>query len=151
MGSKRLLFIIVAIVVAMICVGTIGVRSFVQSVYRERSCEWANIDNIEMHARIDIPSNTDCDCNFDTSANVKTAVFTLGEDVNFREYIASNKLKKVISAENLQYSDFVAFEDYKGKNITGLYYRSDNNYDSGYHLTLDTIEGKLWISIKYKR
>ena len=42
----------------------IGLRTLVMSIANQRTCEWANIDNIELNARIDVPLIIDSDCEY---------------------------------------------------------------------------------------
>src|SRR5690606_41043401 len=53
----------------------------------------SNIDNIEMHARIDIPEIESCECEYDEIFNVKKSTFTLLADMDPEEYIRKNKLE----------------------------------------------------------
>ncbi len=61
MNKTKIILLVVAIIVAMVSLGFMGLRAFTTKVMESRSCDWANIDNIEMRARIDIPVIDDCD------------------------------------------------------------------------------------------
>src|SRR6478735_12009296 len=85
-----------------------GFRGFVNSIRNQRTCEWANIDNIELHAHIDIPKVTAWDCDYQKESNTKRAFFTVDKnsfDVN--QYIERYTLKKLSSNSELEYSRFL--------------------------------------------
>tara|TARA_B110000037_G_scaffold1082_1_gene1186 strand:+ start:4568 stop:4933 length:366 start_codon:yes stop_codon:yes gene_type:complete len=48
----------------------IGLRTLVMSIANQRTCEWANIDNIELNARIDVPLIIDSDCEYLETAKI---------------------------------------------------------------------------------
>lgn len=92
-SKTKIVLIILAIVAALGCLGFMGFRAFVSKMYNSRSCDWANIDNIEMHAGIDIPEIEDCECEYDAVFDAKKVVFTLDKSLNSAKYVASNNLQ----------------------------------------------------------
>ena len=50
-------------------------KTLVVSIANQRTCEWANIDNIEINAKINIPSIIDSDCEYLEAINTKKAYF----------------------------------------------------------------------------
>ena len=145
MGSKRIILIAIAITVAFICLGIIGVRTFVHAVYTERGCDWSNIDNIEMHARIDIPSIEGCDCDYTVENNVKRAVFTLDKDTEMTAYATQQKLVFAKPPFAAEFSEMPGFAANKP-----LLVREGKNYDSDYRVALDAPARKMWVYIRYK-
>ena len=144
MDNKRVILIAIAVAVAFICLGVLGVRTYVQAIYDTRSCDWANIDNIEMHARIDIPKVENCDCSYTVSDNMKRAVFILEKSEDLNSFIEQQKLKAMQQPE-----DRIASVGSFDKNT--LYVREGNHQDSRYRLALDPASRKLWVQITYKR
>jgi len=64
--TKTLKIIIIPLASVIVLCGLciLGIRGFTHLVYSQRSCEWANIDNIELHTHIDIPKIKGCDCEY---------------------------------------------------------------------------------------
>ena len=55
-----------------LCMGVIlGLKMFTRSIYNQRTCDWANIDNIELHTQIDIPDILTYDCCYLGNATLK--------------------------------------------------------------------------------
>ena len=63
----------------LVLVFVLGLRSLVISIANQRTCEWANIDNIEINAKINIPSIIDSDCVYLESINTKKAYFEFNQ------------------------------------------------------------------------
>ena len=59
----------------LVLVFVLGLRSLVISIANQRTCEWANIDNIEINAKINIPSIIDSDSVYLESINTKKEYF----------------------------------------------------------------------------
>ncbi|HLA54900.1 MAG TPA: hypothetical protein VK623_02270 [Flavobacterium sp.] len=151
MKAGKPLLIATIIVIPMVCFGFLGLRSFTKSVMNSRDCEWANIDNIEMRTQTDIPSTTDCNCNYDKAEEAKKVIFTLDKkNVNLVEYAGKNRFRKVSAAEKLPISDF-AFEKSQAQfsDTKSLYYREGQTKWESYKLILNTKTGKLWVYLKY--
>jgi hypothetical protein len=151
MKAGKPLLITAIIVIPMACFGFLGLRSFTKSVMNSRDCEWANIDNIEMRTQTDIPSTTDCNCNYDKAEAAKKVVFTLDKkNVNLVEYAAKNRFRKVGHEEKLPLVDF-AYEKNQSQfsDAKSLYYREGQTKWETYKLILNTDTGKLWVNLKY--
>jgi len=127
-----------------------GYRSFVSSIQSQRTCEWANIDNIEMHAHVDIPRVTTWDCNYEQEQNTKKAQFTIdrrGFDIN--RYIKLYKLKELTAATEIQFDKFLNMKiDSVG--TKNFYYKIGSQDGEKWDVLLDKDTGKLWVTIKYK-
>src|SRR5690606_25925778 len=150
MSVRKLLLLIAAIIAAVICLGFIGIRLFTTALYDSNSCEWANIDNIELHALVDIPAIIDSDCRIDTVENTKYATFMIDlEEVDIEKYIADNKFVKIQStAEAEKYLS----QHFSGANAesfaySDLYERHDSYKDESSSLLLDAQTGTLSVTI----
>ena len=125
----------------------IGLRTLVMSIANQRTCEWANIDNIELNARIDVPSILDSDCEYLEAINTKKAYFEFDlADFDADRYIEVNKLKKL----NSKYPeiDFINFNSDSLK-FDMLYYKSRNGKNSNSYALFDKNKRQLWVSIQY--
>jgi len=124
-----------------------GLRTLVMSIANQRTCEWANIDNIELNARIDVPSIIDSDCEYLEVINTKKAYFEFDlADFDADRYIEVNKLKRL----NSKYFeiDFINFNIYSLK-FDMLYYKSRNGKNFNSYALFDKNKGQLWVSIQY--
>jgi hypothetical protein len=149
MEKSRIALLVVAIVAALGCLGYMGVNAFCDKVYKSRDCEFANIDNIEMHARIDIPSTTDCACEYNNATSTKKVVFNLEKESLPEDYIIKNKFVKTdISA--IAMADF-GFERNSSHLPTAksLYYREGKTASDDYKIIFDKDAGKIWVNLKY--
>ena len=125
----------------------IGLRFLVVSIANQRTCEWANIDNIELNAKIDIPSILDSDCDYLEAINTKKAYFQFDlADFDMDRYIEVNKLKKL----NSQYPeiDFINFNT-DSLSVDALYYKSRTGHKSNSYVLFDKNKEQLWVSIQY--
>jgi hypothetical protein len=82
----------IAVTIAMVSVGFVGIKTFNQTIYKSRSCTWANIDNIELRTLTDIPNTNECKCTYSAPAAVKKSAFKLElSAVEIKEYAVENK------------------------------------------------------------
>ena len=125
----------------------LGLRTFVISIANQRTCEWANIDNIEINAKINIPSIIDSHCVYQESTNTKKAYFEFNlADFDADYYTEVNKLKKLDS--KYPEIDFINFNTDSLK-FDMLYYKSRNRKKSNSYVLFDKNNGVLWVSIQY--
>ena len=125
----------------------LGLRTFVISIANQRTCEWANIDNIEINAKINIPSIIDSDCVYLESINTKKAYFEFNlADFDADHYIEVNKLKELDSM--YPEIDFINFHTDSLK-FDMLYYKSKKGKKSSSYALFDKNKGILWVSIQY--
>jgi hypothetical protein len=125
----------------------LGLRTLVVSIANQRSCEWANIDNIEINAKINIPSIIDSHCVYQESTNTKKAYFEFNlADFDADYYTEVNKLKKLDS--KYPEIDFINFNTDSLK-FDMLYYKSRNRKKSNSYVLFDKNNGVLWVSIQY--
>ena len=132
--------------------GYFGLREFTRAIYRQRDCEWANIDNIEMHAEVNIPRITNWDCLYDPATNIKRAFFIIDTaKVDIARYIHDNGFKKHTAATGFTLSGFLRNEhtpanlQYLGE----LYYKDGRYERETWKLLLDRQSGKLWVILNY--
>ena len=124
-----------------------GLRTLVVSIANQRTCEWANIDNIELNAKIDIPSIIDSDCVYLESINTKKAYFEFNlNDFDADHYIEVNKLK-TLDSKHIGV-DFLNFNRDSLK-LDRLYYKSRNGKKSNSYVLFDKVKGQIWVSIQY--
>ena len=149
----KVVIITVTSVVILGGLGYFGLRKFARSIYQQRTCEWANIDNIEMHAEIDIPKIVTCDCEYKKELNTKLARFDIDKNsVDMDRYIQRNKLKKLSETTDIELADFL-----KKENITpdlsstsDFYFTKGSHQGETWQTLLDNSTGRLWLTIKYK-
>ncbi len=143
--------IIILTSILTICVfAFMGYIGLVNSIRNQRTCEWANIDNIELHAHIDVPKVTKWDCDYEKESNTKRASFTIDKnnfDVN--QYIQAYKFKRLSSFTEFEYGRFL---NLKKEFLSGsdLYYKRNPSDGERYDVLLDKTTSRLWVTIKYK-
>jgi len=148
MNRTKITLLVVAIIAAIVSLGFMGLRAFTTKVMESRSCDWANIDNIELRTQIDIPVINDCDCGYDENSDIKRVVFNLKTgDINFAEYAKKNKLHNVNS--QIAATDFTFGKNEQPKIDDSFYYREGKTKWENYKLALDSKTGKLWVYLKY--
>ena len=131
----------------LVLVAILGLRTFVISIANQRTCEWANIDNIEINAKINIPSIIDSDCVYLESINTKKAYFEFNlADFDGDHYIEVNKFKN-LESKHTEF-DFINF-NIDSLTIDVLYYKSKKGKKSNSYALFDKNKGVLWVSIQY--
>lgn len=144
--------LITLVVIAFLSLVFFGFKTFVTSIYNQRDCEFANIDNIEVNVGIDIPSIESTSCNYDEIKNQKSVYFKFDKKVNIQDYCKSNTFKI------LQPSDLDKFKDldFVGNNLpfkdefNNYYYKSENRRSNFYNAILNVDTKELWIVISFK-
>src|SRR5688572_2586464 len=126
-----------------------GFRGFVNSIRNQRTCEWANIDNIELHAHIDIPKVTAWECDYDKESNTKRAFFAVDKnDFDGNRYIERSSLKKLSSTSEFEFSKFLNLQ-HESLNGSELYYKRSAAGEERYDVLLDKTNGRIWVTIMY--
>lgn len=149
MEKTRIALLVVAIVAAFGCIGFMGVDALCEKIYKSRDCEFANIDNIEMHAKINIPSTKDCECLYDRATNTKKAFFDLDSESVAKDYIEKNQLVKTDMSQ-IALAEF-GLEKNKPDftNQRSLYYREGKTKRDNYKIIFDRDAGKIWVKLTY--
>ena len=125
----------------------LGLRSLVVSIANQRTCEWANIDNIELNAKVDIPSILDSDCEYLDTINTKKAYFKFDQthfDGDY--YIEVNQLTSLDTKHTG--IDFINFNT-DSLSVDALYYKSRTGHKSNSYVLFDKNKEQLWVSIQY--
>lgn len=136
-----------------------GCAGCVKLIGDSNSCEWFNIDNIELRAHIDIPAveSEICSCILDKEDDSKTNYFKIRTDaVDMDRYVERNSFISVNDAD----IDLSVFDKLSEKpvitpeNIYGYYYNSGYNPGKGkrthWTVVVDKNRGDLWVHLKYK-
>jgi len=131
----------------------LGIYGFTRLVYNQRNCEWANIDNIEMHAHVDIPEIKNCDCEYLEEENIKLSCFEIEvEKVDMNRFIQKNSLKKLSLPTTVEFDELLKlksnFNDLKDS--SDLYYRVGSQEGESWQILLNNTTGRLCVFIKYK-
>lgn len=129
-----------------------GFKTLISSIYNQRDCEFANIDNIEVNVGIDIPSIENTSCNYDELKNQKSVYFKFDKKVNIQDYCKSNTFKI------LQPSGLDKFKNlnFVGNNLpfkdeyNNYYFKSENRRSNSYNAILNVDTKELWIVISFK-
>ncbi len=151
MLKKKKGTIIILTSIVIICVSaSMGFIGLVNSIRDERSCEWANIDNIEIHAHMDVPKVTKWDCDYEKESNTKRASFTIDQN-NFDvdQYIKAYKFKRLDSFTKFEYGRFLNLK-MEFLSDSDLYYKKNPSDEECYDVLLDKTTGRLWVTIKYQ-
>ncbi|MBC7885520.1 MAG: hypothetical protein H7X99_08595 [Saprospiraceae bacterium] len=132
--------------------GFLGFLKFTRSIHQQRSCEWANIDNIELHTGIDIPKILTSDCEYNKKLNTKTASFSIDTgNVDISKYILRNKFNKIQAMTGFGLEELLKNEHIAGlKSTSGLYYAKGSSLGETWQSILENPTGKLWVTIKFK-
>ncbi|GAA4453724.1 hypothetical protein [Rurimicrobium arvi] len=117
-------------------------------IYKQHSCDFANIDNVEMHAEIDIPRIDSFDCQYDRTSLTKTVCFYLApRKETWRRYITVNKFIRV--PENTL-PDTADFRPSVIADASHAYFTTEGSYnDERWHTLLDSNALRLWVTIHY--
>jgi hypothetical protein len=150
--TMKMTSITLTTVIVLSCLGYFGLRHFTRSVYSQRTCEWANIDNIELHTRVDIPKIITCDCEYQKEQNTKMARFDIDKDnVDMDHYVKVNKFKKLDSKEEILFDELLNREDNPADLVSSsdLYFTKGNSDGETWQTLLDYSTGRLWVTINY--
>ncbi len=122
--------------------------ALVNGIKSQRDCEWANIDNVEFYAHVNIPYIHDSNCNFDPETNTKYAYFSVDkEKVDPDEYIELNQLVKV-EPTAISQTDFL--DHNRDGLVSGdLYQKNCDEHESTAKVVFDKNSGGLWVTINY--
>lgn len=153
MKTVKIIIITLTSVILLFGLGYFGVQGFAYIIYNQRTCEWANIDNIELHAQVDIPGVVSCDCKYQKEQNTKMAYFDIDKNnFDMNQYIQKNNLRKLKSATEFSFDKLLNIESNIEKllNTTDLYYLIGTDAGENWKVLLDKNSGRLWVTIKYK-
>ncbi|OJW82042.1 MAG: hypothetical protein BGO69_15705 [Bacteroidetes bacterium 46-16] len=147
----KIVIIVLAGVLAFGGAALWGLRSFIRYIYDRRDCEAFNIDNIELHTRVDIPEISTYSCVYSKELNTKLAHFDINKDqVDMDRYIRGNHFKQFsnsIRLDELLVNDirFGELQDY-----SDIYYTSGSYHGETWQTLLNKLTGRLWVIIRFK-
>jgi hypothetical protein len=130
----------------------LGLNRYIRSIYNQRTCEWANIDNIELHAEIDIPDILNCDCSYKKELNTKMASFDLDmKNLDMKNYIQRNKFKRLIEPSEISFDKLlnIKMDPDDIVHTNEVYYTKGTYKGETWQTLLDNQTGKLWVTIEY--
>ena len=147
MSKSKIAFMIVTIMIALVGIVYISVNTISYFIYESRSCNWANIYNIEMRTKVDLPKTSDCSCSYNKETDSKTAIFTLDLDsVAIMKYADVNGFKPMLDSDR----------DFNFRNIdenvlaAKLWHKSGLHPDrESYRILLDPKAKKMYVSLSY--
>ena len=151
--TTKIIAIILVSVIATCGLGYLGLYAFVRTIYNQRSCVWANIDNIEMHANIDIPKIKDSQCKYIKEQNVKMSHFDIdNNNVDMDRYINLNKFKKLKTKTDIAFEHFLEMDDHITNTtiLADLYFTKGSEQGETWQTLFNKSTGKLWVTIRYE-
>ena len=134
-------------------VGYFGLRVLARAIYAQRTCGMFNIDNIEMHARVDIPDIEDFDCEYIEDLNTKLARFDIDKaEMDMDRYIRRNNFKKFNPANRSVLLDSLIVRKSKVYSllVSDMYYTSGAYKGETWQSLLNNSTGTLWVVIRYQ-
>jgi len=159
---KEFLKIMMWVLISIVGIGVLGFGGCVGCVKligNSNSCKWANIDNIELRAHIDIPAieTGSCICILDKEDDSKTNYFKIRTDaVDMDRYVERNSFISVNDTD-MDLSVFGKLSknpEITPENIQGYYYNSGYNTGKGkrthWLAIVNKNSGDLWVYLKYK-
>lgn len=148
--NNKIIIIAAGSIVTLGLLALFGFGAFVNSIRSERTCEWANIDNVELHAHIDVPKVTESDCDYEQEKNTKRAFFVIDRNnFNAERYIQLNELKKLHSTSELESGRFINLET-SSLISSDLYHKQSSSNGESYDVLFDKTAATLWVTIKYR-
>ncbi|MGB3947049.1 MAG: hypothetical protein WBM13_03625 [Bacteroidia bacterium] len=142
--------VITSLSIVILLVG--GIYIFTKFVYNNKSCDFMNIDNIELRANINIPSVTNCSCNYDKRKDEKNIVFDIDTTiVDLSNYVSTWIFKKIDLRKFTSFDDFLILEHNRNdSNVESDFYFRQGSYKGNvYKMLLNRKSGRLWIFLKY--
>ena len=127
----------------------LGFRTLTRSIYEQRTCEWANIDNLELHAKVNIPKISSSDCEYNRETNTKKAYFVVKKDMlAIDKYLDANKLSFIDNRLAIQVDKLLNIEELSTESKSFYSKESHINGESSYVL-FNSDEGKLWVTVEF--
>lgn len=149
---KKLKIILIALVAIILSGGLVilGLKTYAYSIRNLRNCKWANIDNVELNAKVDIPAIKKSDCHYNDNTNTKMTFFEIDqEQVDLNQYHLKNKLQLV---ENIPGIEIEKFYQLNPKSLTSseLYFRKNISRDAYSYILFNKTTASLWVTIEYR-
>lgn len=145
---KKILILFIVIIVFVLSI-VFGFRSFTKNIYNQRTCDWANIDNLELHAKLDIPKISNSDCAYNEAANIKKAYFLVDKTkLDIERYIGVNNLIRVADSKEIPMDRFLNFDKNMNQNKY-LYYRENVKDEACSFVLFNSNKGELYVTVAY--
>jgi|SRR5690606_3267661 len=128
-----------------------GFKLLVTSIVNQRSCEFANIDNIEVNIGIDIPNIESSQCNYNEVLNIKSVYFKFKEQ-NSEEYILKNNFEKANKRTELEsnYTDFLIGDlDKLIEDIDYIYLKKEERKNNSHLAIYNSKTNEFWAIIRF--
>lgn len=145
--------IIITVVIVTGGLVMLGLYGFTRLIYNQRNCTWANIDNIELHAHINIPAITNYDCDYLPVENIKISCFDIDlSKVDINKYIQTNLLTKLPASSDVVFDERLKTKSnfFNVNDSLELYYRIGSYKEESWQILLNSTTGRLCVFIKYK-
>lgn len=137
-----LLFLVVSVVIGFILL-TISIGD-------QRNCDWAIIDNVEIHAMINIPKISSSDCQYIEETKTKRTYFELNKEVlSISDYLKENNLIKMDSTVAIDTGTFLNL-DITTLDKSFLYFRKNTSEKGRSYILCDKSSHKLWVTIEFE-
>lgn len=124
MKKILIVFVLVLVIVGLFCG---GIQLYGKHIFNSQSCQFYNIDNIELRTGVDIPkvTSTDCTCKDNTKIS-----------------------KFIIDTEHLDLDRYVNRNGFKL--IDDLYIKENDNKHSTYKVVFNRKTAELIVNLTYK-
>ena len=128
-----------------------GFKLLVTSIVNQRSCEFANIDNIEVNIGVDIPDIENSQCDYNEMLNIKSVYFKF-KDQNVEEYILNYQFEKAnIETEfESNYTDFLIGDlDKLIEDINHIYLKKEERKNNSHLAIYNSKTNEFWAIIRF--
>ena len=146
---------LIVVTVLLVLVGLLGLGLYglARKINKERSCDWGNIDNIEMYSDINIPKVAASNCVYIKEEHVKITCFDLDTSrVDVDRYLKRNPLTPFSSSDSLVFDARLVERSHLLEWVdTGhAFYKKGENDGASYQVLLNRETGLLCVFLAYK-
>ena len=142
---RQLTIIIFALVLVISALIYGGLLTFTYIAYHQEDCDFANIDNIELHTGIDVPETRDCDCKYSSRTHTKKSTFTLNmSEAEITSYLAKNSYHMLDGASMHTLPS--------GLDITPgnkLFVKYGHSNDATYIIVVEPGSSRMFVELRY--
>lgn len=143
----RITLIVLATFIGFAALGYFGLVFLSRSITKGRSCASFNIDNVEIHAEIDVPALVNDSCYCKAAEGIKQNRFRIHDEVRLANYITVNKLVVTEEGEAPDTAGFLSPEQYHPDHR--YFVRTGTYKDERWRILLDSNSRTLWVTIWY--
>ena len=146
---------LIVVTVLLVLVGVLGLAMYglARKINKERSCDWGNIDNIEMYADINIPKVAASNCVYIKEEHVKITCFDLDTSrVDVDRYLKRNPLTPFSSSDSLVFDARLVERSHLLEWVDAghAFYKMGENDGDSYQVLLNSKTGLLCVFLAYK-